>query len=95
MRPQWCRGTTSWCTLQRIASPVYNPPHVIVENNLLATYHTLEAAERSGVRRFVYMSSETVPGFSYPKRYFHADYADRRGPPRPAAGLVRDLEVLR
>lgn len=58
-----------------IASPVHNPPHVIFENNLMATYHTLEAAERSGVRRFVHMSSETVPGFSYPKRYFHADYA--------------------
>ena len=58
-----------------IASPVHNPPHVIFENNLMATYHVLEAAERSGVRRIVHMSSETVPGFSYPKRYFHADYA--------------------
>jgi nucleoside-diphosphate-sugar epimerase len=41
----------------------------------MATYHTLEAAERSGVGRFVHISSETVPGFSYPRRYFHAQYA--------------------
>jgi UDP-glucose 4-epimerase len=58
-----------------IPSPVKNPPHVIFGTNLLATYHTLEAAERAGVGRFVHLSSETVPGFSYPTRYFHADYA--------------------
>jgi UDP-glucose 4-epimerase len=68
-----------------IPSPVHNPPHVIFQNNLMATYHTLEAAERSGVRRFVYVSSETVPGFSYPRRYFHAQYApiDEDHPVRP------------
>jgi UDP-glucose 4-epimerase len=58
-----------------MASPVHNPRHVIFQNNLMATYNTLEAAERSGVRRFVNMSSETVLGFCYPRRYFHADYA--------------------
>jgi UDP-glucose 4-epimerase len=58
-----------------IPSPKHNPPHVIFQNNLMATYNTVEAAERSGVRRFVHLSSETVPGFAYPRRYFHADYA--------------------
>jgi UDP-glucose 4-epimerase len=58
-----------------IASPVKNPPHVIFQNNVMATYNTIEAAERAGVARFVHVSSETVPGFSYPTRYFHADYA--------------------
>jgi nucleoside-diphosphate-sugar epimerase len=57
-----------------IPSPVKNPPHQIFQTNLMATYHTLEAAERSGVGRFVHLSSETVPGFCYPKRYFHAQY---------------------
>ncbi len=68
-----------------IASPKHNPPHVIFQNNLMAAYNTLEAAERSGVRRFVYISSETVPGFSYPKRYFHAAYTpiDEDHPIRP------------
>ena len=58
-----------------IAGPQHNPPHVIFQNNLMATYHVIEAAERAGVRRLVHLSSETVPGFSYPRRYFHADYA--------------------
>jgi UDP-glucose 4-epimerase len=58
-----------------IPSPVKNPPHEIFQTNLMATYQTLEAAERSGVGRFVHLSSETVPGFSYPRRYFHARYA--------------------
>ena len=58
-----------------IPSPVKNPPHEIFQTNLMATYQTLEAAERSGVGRFVHLSSETVPGFSYPRRYFHAGYA--------------------
>ncbi len=58
-----------------IASPAHNPPHVIFQNNLMATYHLIEAAERADVRRLVHLSSETVPGFSYPRRYFHADYA--------------------
>jgi nucleoside-diphosphate-sugar epimerase len=68
-----------------IASPVHNPEHVIFQNNLLATYQTMQAAERSGVRRFVHLSSETVPGFSYPTRYFHAEYApiDEDHPIRP------------
>jgi nucleoside-diphosphate-sugar epimerase len=68
-----------------IAGPKHNPPHVIFENNIVATYNALEAAERSGVRRFVHLSSETVPGFSYPKRYFHAEYApiDEDHPVRP------------
>jgi nucleoside-diphosphate-sugar epimerase len=68
-----------------IAGPARNPPHVVFANNLTSTYNALEAAERSGVRRFVYLSSETVPGFSYPVRYFHADYApiDEEHPIRP------------
>jgi UDP-glucose 4-epimerase len=68
-----------------IASPSHNPPHVIFENNLMATYHVIEASERAGVRRMVHLSSETVPGFSYPRRYFHAEYApiDEEHPVRP------------
>ncbi|NMH96966.1 NAD-dependent epimerase/dehydratase family protein [Pseudonocardia acidicola] len=76
-----------------IASPVKNPPHVIFQNNVMAAYNTLEAAERSGVRRFVHLSSETVPGFSYPTRYFHADYApvdeEHRVAPQDSYGLSK------
>jgi UDP-glucose 4-epimerase len=76
-----------------LASPKYDPPHVIFHTNLQATYNTLEAAERSGVARFVHVSSETVPGFSYPRRYFHADYVpideDHRIRPQDAYGLSK------
>ncbi|MGW0811383.1 NAD-dependent epimerase/dehydratase family protein [Nonomuraea sp. NPDC002799] len=58
-----------------IPSPKHHPSHVIFQNNVMATYHLIEAAERAGVGRFVNISSETVPGFSFPRRYFHADYA--------------------
>lgn len=68
-----------------IASPAHNPPHVIFQNNLMATYNAVEAAERSGVQRFVHLSSETVPGFSYPRRSFYPEYApiDEAHPVRP------------
>jgi UDP-glucose 4-epimerase len=68
-----------------LSSPLHNPAHVIFQNNLTATYNTIEAAERAGVRRLVNLSSETVPGFSYPVRYFHARYApiDEQHPVRP------------
>jgi UDP-glucose 4-epimerase len=76
-----------------IASPAHDPSHVIFANNLMATYNTLEAAERAGVRRFVHLSSETVPGFSYPRRYFHADYApideDHRVRPQDAYAMSK------
>jgi UDP-glucose 4-epimerase len=58
-----------------IASPVKNPPHVIFQNNVTATYNVIEAAERAGVSRVVHLSSETVPGFCYPTRPCHADFA--------------------
>ncbi|MBB5802110.1 nucleoside-diphosphate-sugar epimerase [Saccharothrix ecbatanensis] len=58
-----------------VPSPKHHPSQVIFQNNVMSTYHLVEAAERAGARRFVFISSETVPGFSFPKRYFHADYA--------------------
>ena len=54
-------------------------------NNLMATFNTLEAAVRWGVPRFVHLSSETVPGFSFPERPFLPDYVpvDEEHPIRP------------
>lgn len=65
--------------------PNHNPPHVVFQNNLMATFNLLEAAVRLGVSRFVHVSSETVPGFTFPERPFHADYApiDEQHPNRP------------
>ena len=58
-----------------IADPTGNPPHVVFQNNLMATFNVLEAAVRFGVKRFVYISSETIPGFSFPEKHFLPTYA--------------------
>ena len=51
-----------------IPDPLHNAPHVVFGNNLMATFNVLEAAVRCGARRFVNVSSETVPGFFFPER---------------------------
>ncbi len=68
-----------------IPQPIHNPPHVVFGNNLMSTFNTLEASIVSGVRRFVNFSSETVPGFIFAHRPFHAEYlpVDEEHPVRP------------
>lgn len=68
-----------------IPEPTHNPPHVVFQNNLMCTFNVLEAAVRFGVRRFVNISSETVPGFFFPERPFRPDYVpvDEEHPIRP------------
>jgi len=68
-----------------IPEPTHNPPHVVFHNNLMATFNMIEAAVRLGATRFVNISSETVPGFFFPERYFLADYVpiDEEHPIRP------------
>jgi UDP-glucose 4-epimerase len=68
-----------------IPEPTHNPPHVVFQNNLMATFNALEAAIRFGVSRFVNISSETVPGFFFPEREFLPDYVpvDEEHPVRP------------
>ncbi|MFP5220546.1 MAG: NAD-dependent epimerase/dehydratase family protein, partial [Actinomycetes bacterium] len=51
-----------------LPDPLHEPPHVVFSNNLMSTFHLLEAASRLGVRRFVLVSSETAPGFFFPCR---------------------------
>jgi len=68
-----------------IPEPTHNPPHVVFQNNLMATFNVLEAAVRFGASRFVNVSSETVPGFFFPERDFLPDYVpvDEEHPIRP------------
>lgn len=56
-----------------------------VTTNLMAAFNMLEAAVRFGVKRFVNISSETVPGFISPERPFLPDYApvDEEHPVNP------------
>ncbi|NJP89133.1 NAD(P)-dependent oxidoreductase [Nonomuraea sp. FMUSA5-5] len=68
-----------------IPDPTANAPHVVFQNNLMATFNMIEAAVRFGVSRFVNISSETVPGYFFAERPFLPDYApvDEEHPVRP------------
>src|SRR5687767_3434560 len=79
------RGAEAIVHTAAIPEPTSNPPHVVFQNNLLATFNTLEAAIRFGVPRFVNTSSETVPGFFFPERPVLPDYVpvDEEHPVRP------------
>jgi UDP-glucose 4-epimerase len=68
-----------------IPEPTRNPAHTVFENNLMALFNVQEAAVRFGVRRFVNLSSETVPGFFFPERPFLPDYVpvDEEHPIKP------------
>jgi UDP-glucose 4-epimerase len=64
------RGADALVHAAAIPDPLHNPPSVVFGNNLMATFNVLEAAVRSGARRFVNASSETVPGYFFPERPF-------------------------
>lgn len=69
------RGHDAVIHAAAIPDPLHHPPHTVFQNNLMATFNTLEAAVRWGVRRFVHVSSETVPGFFFPEREVARPYA--------------------
>jgi UDP-glucose 4-epimerase len=79
------RGHEAVVHAAAIPEPTQNAPHLVFRNNLMATFNALEAAVRWGVRRFVNISSETVPGYFFPERPELPDYVpvDEQHPVRP------------
>jgi len=79
------RGHDAVVHAAALPEPTHNPPHVVFQNNVMATFNVLEAAVRFGVGRFVNLSSETAPGFFFPERPFLPDYVpvDEAHPLRP------------
>ena len=79
------RGAEAVVHAAAIPDPQHSPPHTVFRNNLMATFNVLEAAVGWGVRRFVNISSETVPGFIFAERPFAPDYLpfDEAHPNRP------------
>ncbi len=79
--------------LAAIPAPGIVPDVATFHNNLLATYHVLQAARRIGIRRIVTASSETVLGlpFEIPPPYLPVD---EEYPARPEStySLVKHLE---
>jgi UDP-glucose 4-epimerase len=79
------RGCDAVIHTAAIPQPIHNPPHVVFDNNLLATFNVLEAAIAAGIPRLVNFSSETVPGFIFAHREFEPEYlpVDEQHPIRP------------
>jgi nucleoside-diphosphate-sugar epimerase len=68
-----------------IPQPTGNPPHVVLQTNLMSTFNLVEAAVRFGLRRFVNVSSESIVGNFFPERPFLPDYLpmDEEHPLKP------------
>jgi len=78
-----------------IPEPSHDPAHVVFATNTQSTFNVAEAVARTRVRRLVYVSSETAPGFVTAERRFLPDYlpVDEDHPLRPqdAYGLSKAL----
>jgi UDP-glucose 4-epimerase len=76
-----------------IPEGAHDPASVVFGNNTAATFNVVEAAARSGVRRVIYISSETVPGFVSAERPWLPHYlpVDESHPvlPQDAYGLSK------
>ena len=79
------RGCEAVVHAAALPEPTHNPAHTVFHNNLMSTFHLIEAAVRWEVPRFVNISSETVPGFFFPERADLPDYLpiDEQHPIRP------------
>jgi UDP-glucose 4-epimerase len=68
-----------------VPDPSQNTPHAVFHNNVMSTFNVIEAAGRFDVGRVVFLSSETVTGFTYAERPFLPDYVpiDEDLPARP------------
>jgi nucleoside-diphosphate-sugar epimerase len=78
-----------------IPDPAHDAPHVVFATNVTATFNVAEAVARTGVRRLVYISSETVPGFVTAERPFLPDYlpVDELHPVQPQDGYALSKAV--
>jgi nucleoside-diphosphate-sugar epimerase len=82
-----------------IASPHSHPGHVTFENNVMSSYHVLEAATDLGVDIVCLPSSINAMGASFQKRPIEVDYVpvneDHRLTPRdPYATAKQAIEVM-
>lgn len=78
--------------LAAIPAPGLIPDVATFENNILSTYHVLQAARRAGVKRYVGASSETLLGlpFDVPPPYIPVD--EDVTAPNSTYSLVKHLE---
>lgn len=87
-------GVDAVVHLAAIPAPGLAPNAVTFANNVLATYHVLEAARVAGVRNVVWASSETVLGLPFQEQvppYFPVD-EDYRVVPMTAYSLGKAVD---
>jgi nucleoside-diphosphate-sugar epimerase len=84
--------------LAAIPNPVEYSPERIFSNNVLSTYHVLEAASRLGISNVVTGSSESAYGFCWAKKPFAPNYfpVDEQHPllPQECYGLSKVVNEL-
>ncbi|MBF8294995.1 MAG: NAD(P)-dependent oxidoreductase [Bacteroidetes bacterium] len=59
------RGFDVVVHLAGIPHPLNDPPEKVFRTNALATFNLLEACAANGIRRFIFISSESVLGFAF------------------------------
>jgi UDP-glucose 4-epimerase len=71
--------------LAGIPHPLNDPPEKVFRTNALGTYHLLEACAANEIRRFIFMSSESVLGFAFSTTRMWPEYIpiDELHPLRP------------
>ncbi|HEX9614742.1 MAG TPA: NAD(P)-dependent oxidoreductase [Bacteroidota bacterium] len=71
--------------LAGIPHPLNHPPEVVFRTNVLGTFNMLEASVSAGIRKFVFMSSESTLGFAFSVSRMWPAYVpvDEQHPTRP------------
>jgi UDP-glucose 4-epimerase len=71
--------------LAGIPHPLNDPPERVFRTNALGTFNLLEACAANGIRRLIFISSESVLGFAFSTTRMWPEYLqiDERHPQRP------------
>lgn len=79
------KGFEAVVHLAGIPHPLNDPPERVFRVNTLGTFNMLEAAALNGIRKFVFMSSESTLGFAFSTRRMWPEYVpiDEEHPLRP------------
>jgi len=79
------RGFDAVVHLAGIPHPLNDPPDKVFRTNALGTFNLLEACSANGIRKFIFISSESVLGFAFSTTRIWPEYLpiDELHPQRP------------
>ncbi|RXZ83232.1 NAD(P)-dependent oxidoreductase [Paenibacillaceae bacterium] len=91
-------GVDAILHLAAVPNPINYTPERIFSNNIMSTYHVMEAASKLGINKVVAGSSESAFGFCWAKTPFAPDYfpVDEQHPllPQESYGLSKVVGEL-